>query len=387
MQTGLGTKLGTSLMAKVLAGLFAAGASLALLTVALPHSSRASVPALLVIVGIAYLVAGLLFWRAGRLPVVLLPVALAWGSTLITAVAYFSGESPSPLIFFYLWIFLYSAYFFSTREMIAQVSYVGVVYGALLVARTPADGEPAWWLVGMGTLAVAAILVCLMRRRTEQLIVRLYDASRTDALTSLSNRRGYREVLDLELTRARRAGARMTVVVGNLDHFKEVNDRSGSRVGDAALKRVAGILERSKRDIDGLARVGGEEFALVLPDTNEHGAFIVAERLRCEVRDEFAADSVPVTISFGWRHTLAAARRPLRCCERPKRRCTRRSGVGATRRCSTVRRCGPRRIWTERPATSPPNACSGSCSISPRPSTCASAAPRGTRRLLAATRR
>jgi diguanylate cyclase (GGDEF)-like protein/putative nucleotidyltransferase with HDIG domain len=299
VQTGLGTKLGTSLMAKVLAGLFAAGATLALLTVALPHSSRASVSALLVIVGIAYLVAGVLFWRAGRMPVALLPVALGWGSTLITAVAYLSGESPSPLVFFYLWIFLYSAYFFSMREMIAQVSYVGVAYGALLVARMPADEAPAWWLVGMGSLAVAAILVCVMRRSSEQLIARLYDASRTDPLTSLSNRRGFRELLDLELTRARRAGARMTVVVGNLDHFKEVNDRSGSRVGDAALKRVARILERCKRDIDGLARVAGEEFALVLPDTNEHGAFIIAERLRCEVRDEFAGDSVPLTISFG----------------------------------------------------------------------------------------
>jgi putative nucleotidyltransferase with HDIG domain len=98
VQTGLGTKLGTSLMAKVLAGLFAAGATLALLTVALPHSSRASVSALLAIVGIAYLMAGVLFWRAGRMPVALLPVALGWGSTLITAVAYLSGESPSPLV-------------------------------------------------------------------------------------------------------------------------------------------------------------------------------------------------------------------------------------------------------------------------------------------------
>jgi diguanylate cyclase (GGDEF)-like protein/putative nucleotidyltransferase with HDIG domain len=297
--TRLGTKLGTSLMARVLAGLFCAGATLALLTVALPHSPHANVTGLLAIVAVAYVVAALLLWRASRLPAVSLPLALASGSTLITGVAYFSAESPSPLIFFYLWVFLYSAYFFAPRQMAAQIVYVGLAYGLLLLARAPSSGVPVWWLVGMGTLTVAAVLVCVMREQSERLIAQLYDASRTDPLTSLPNRRGFRELLDLELARARRSASRMTVLVGDLDHFGEVNDRSGAQVGDAALKRTARTLERCKRDIDGLARVAGEEFALVLPDTNEHAAFIIAERLRCELRDEFAGDSVPITISFG----------------------------------------------------------------------------------------
>ncbi len=298
-RTGSGTSFGTSLMARVLASLFAAGAILALLTVALPHSSRANELGLLVIVGIAFLVAGMLFSFSARLPSVVLPVTLGWGSTLITGVAYFSAENPSPLILFYLWVFLYSAYFFTIRQIAAQIAYVGALYGALLAVRPPPSGIPAWWLVGMGTLTVAAVLVCEMRQRAERLIARLYDAARTDPLTLLSNRRGFRELLDLELARARRSDAQMTVIVGDLDRFKEVNDRSGHQVGDAALKRVARLLERLKRDIDGLARVGGEEFALVLPNTNEHGAYILAERFRCEVRDEFISDAVPITISFG----------------------------------------------------------------------------------------
>jgi len=286
-------------MAKVLAGLYAAGATLALLTVALPHSRRASELGLLLIVGNAYMVAGVLYWRANRLPVSILPVALAWGSTLITGVAYFSAESPSPLVFFYLWVFLYSAYFFTTTEMAIQIAYVGVAYGALLAARAPDGGIPAWWLVGMGTLAVAALLIRVMRERAELLIAQLYDAARTDPLTKLSNRRGFRELLDLELARARRGGTRLTVVAGDLDHFKEVNDRSGHQVGDAVLKRVARLFEHGKRKIDAVARVGGEEFALALPDTDEHGAFMMVERLRCQLRDEFAHDVAPVTISFG----------------------------------------------------------------------------------------
>jgi diguanylate cyclase len=66
-----------------------------------------------------------------------------------------------------------------------------------------------------------------------------------------------------------------------------------------ALQRVALLLERGKRQVDGVARVGGEVFALILPDTDAHGAFVIAERLRCEVREEFANDVVPLTISFG----------------------------------------------------------------------------------------
>jgi len=296
---GSGASFEIRLMAKALAGLFAAGATLALLTVLLPHPQRASELGLLIIVGDAYLVAAVLFSRAARLPGWALPVMLAWGSTLITGVAFFSGENPSPLVFFYLWIFLYSSYFFTRKESAVQIAYVGVAYGALLLARPPASGIPAWWLVGMGTLLVAAILIQSMRERVELLIAQLYDAARTDPLTKLSNRRGFRELLDLELERARRGETAMTVLLGDVDHFKEVNDRSGHHVGDAALQRVARLFEHGKRQIDGAARVGGEEFALILPDTDGEGAFVIAERLRCALREEFSEDTVAITISFG----------------------------------------------------------------------------------------
>ncbi len=294
-----GASFQTSLVAKVLAGLFAAGATLAALTVVLPHPSDQNELGLLAIVANAYLVAGVLYWRAHRLPAWTLSLMLAWGSTLITGVAYFSSESPSPLVFFYLWIFLYAAYFLSRKEAALEIAYVGLAYGALLVSHPPASGVLAWWLVGMGTLLVAAIVIVTMRVRVEHLISRLYDAARTDPLTRLSNRRGFRELLDLDLERARRGEAEMTVLVGDLDRFKEVNDRSGHQVGDAALQRAARVLREGKRQIDSASRVGGEEFALILPDTTQDGAFVLAERLRCALRDEFAGDSVPITISFG----------------------------------------------------------------------------------------
>ena len=285
--------------AAILAGLFAAGAGLALLTVLLPHSEHASAPGLLGVIAVATAVAGGLYSQSSRVPARALPPVLAVGSSLITGVAYFSALTPSPLVFFYLWVCIYSAYFFPVGQIIWQLGYVGAAYLVLLLARPPGGGAAAWWLVGMGTLAVAAAVIHGMRSRVESLIASLYDASRIDPLTGLSNRRGHRETLDLEIERARRNDAPLALVVADLDHFKEVNDRCGHHIGDATLRRVAAVFAEGMRKLDAVARVGGEEFALVLPNTDAHEAFALAERLRCALRDEFSGEAVAITVSLG----------------------------------------------------------------------------------------
>ncbi len=284
---------------RVLASLYTAGATLVLLTLALPHAEDAVEAGLLAVALNAYAVAGLLFWQARRLPPWALPLTLAWGSTLVTVLAWCWGAAPSPLVFFYLWVFLYSAYFFTRAVAVAQAVYVGTLYGALLLLRPPPSGGVAWWLVGMATMTIAAIVIRVMRNHVETLIARLSDAARTDPLTQLPNRRGFRELLDLELERARRSGQPVTVLAGDVDHFKDVNDRAGHHVGDAALQRVARLLREGVRQIDVAARIGGEEFAVILPGADAQAAFGVAERLRCALRDAFADATVPITISFG----------------------------------------------------------------------------------------
>ncbi len=287
------------LMARVLAGLFGAGATLALVTILLPHTADANDAGLVATVAVAYVVAALLYAQADSVPAVLLSVALAWGSVLITAVAHFSGETPSPLVFFYLWIFLYSAYFFSTLVSAMQIGFVGIAYASVLIADPPEGGVAEWWLVGVGSLLVGALVIAIMRRHVEELILRLHGAARTDPLTTLTNRRGFREQLDLEIERARRSGTAMTVALGDIDHFKHVNDHSGHQVGDVALTRIGRVLFEGKRVTDFVARIGGEEFALIFPSSEGADAHAVAERLRGEVRKEFDADPVQLTISFG----------------------------------------------------------------------------------------
>jgi diguanylate cyclase (GGDEF)-like protein len=283
----------------VLASFYLAGATLVLVTLALPHTPEASEAGLLAIALDAYAVGGAMLWQSRRFPQRLLPFALAWGSVLVTGVAWCSAEHPSPLVFFYLWVFLYSAYFFGTRVATAEIALVAALYGVLLLARPPEAGTGAWWIVGMATMTIAAIVIRVMRTHVELLIMRLSDAARTDPLTRLPNRRGFREQLDLELERARRGGAPMSVLAGDLDHFKDVNDRAGHHVGDAVLQQVATLLREGVRQLDAPARIGGEEFAVILPGSDAQAAFAVAERLRCHVRDAFADATIPVTISFG----------------------------------------------------------------------------------------
>ncbi len=109
---------------------------------------------------------------------------------------------------------------------------------------------------------------------------RLEEMSRADALTGLSNRRHFRETLAAELARSKRFDLPLSLILLDVDHFKQINDRYGHQAGDEALLSVASVLQRMLRRCDHAARYGGEEFAMILPQTGLEGAQAVAERCR-----------------------------------------------------------------------------------------------------------
>lgn len=124
--------------------------------------------------------------------------------------------------------------------------------------------------------------------------------SRRDPLTGLTNRRWLDEVLLNEAERARRYDAPFSVVMADLDHFKEVNDSFGHAVGDQVLRVAADALEAAARMSDVVGRYGGEEFLVLLPNTELHQARVLAERMRKELRlVPVTFRSEPVTASFG----------------------------------------------------------------------------------------
>jgi diguanylate cyclase (GGDEF)-like protein len=124
-----------------------------------------------------------------------------------------------------------------------------------------------------------------------------------DPLTGVSNRRGFERVLEVELARSARRGHPLALVVVDLDDFKQVNDRHGHGVGDDILVALAERLRGAVRSADTVARMGGEEFALLLPETTLAGAVTVAERARSSFEAAGirlkSGDHLTVTASFG----------------------------------------------------------------------------------------
>lgn len=126
----------------------------------------------------------------------------------------------------------------------------------------------------------------------------------TDPLTGLCNRRALFERFSQELARCRRNGSTVTVCVMDLDYFKQINDRYGHFTGDRVLAMVARVMRNTLRETDSLGRIGGEEFVMLLPDTDEAGAIVVIERFREQLaRSSVLAgdpgEVVRVTGSFG----------------------------------------------------------------------------------------
>lgn len=132
----------------------------------------------------------------------------------------------------------------------------------------------------------------------EQVNTELAKLASTDGLTGLSNHRALHEQLTAEIQRAERYAGTVSLVMLDVDRFKQFNDTYGHPVGDEVLRSVANILRSHVREIDIVARYGGEEFVVALPQTEMDGAFALAERLRCAI-EEYPWPLRAVTASFG----------------------------------------------------------------------------------------
>lgn len=173
------------------------------------------------------------------------------------------------------------------------------------------------WVAGVSRFAVinSAIFIALAIA-VSLLLARVFEASnrhawsleqeltreaRTDALTGLANRRALDEAGLQSVKRAARAALPLSVILCDVDHFKDINDRYGHDAGDKVIRVVAMQLRKEVRETDALGRWGGEEFLAVLPDTGEAQARVLAERMRAAV--EAVAQPLPgnphLTASFG----------------------------------------------------------------------------------------
>jgi diguanylate cyclase (GGDEF)-like protein/putative nucleotidyltransferase with HDIG domain len=274
---------------------FALGGLFGLVSLVLPDT-RVDDRTLLLAVAIASLAASLtLSVVYDRMPLPGFHVALAAGSAAVSIAMYAWGHASTYGPLPYVWVMLFAFYFFTLPAALVHLGLAMTGYALALVAESPPGSHLDGWLATTGTLLAGGMFVVVVRDRMTSLIDGFAAAAHRDALTELLNRRGFQEIFDLELERARRAEAPLSLIAGDLDRFKRVNDEHGHPAGDDALRRVASTIRSCKRGFDAAARIGGEEFAVLTPNSGAHGAYMLAERIRTGI--EQGGDGL--TVSFG----------------------------------------------------------------------------------------
>ena len=154
--------------------------------------------------------------------------------------------------------------------------------------------------IALGMLVALLVSAIAGAWRTQRRLARAERRALTDVLTGLPNRRHADEVIERLLAAARRNRSSVAVMLFDLDHFKAVNDRFGHAIGDRALRATADATRRLLRDSDHVARFGGEEFLVLLPETGAETALTVAEKLRAWIAElEVKGLDGGMTASFG----------------------------------------------------------------------------------------
>ncbi|MBI5971488.1 MAG: GGDEF domain-containing protein [Deltaproteobacteria bacterium] len=202
-----------------------------------------------------------------------------------------------------LWI----AVLFSEALTFVIVSSMSLFYNERITREFVITGAITAFIV---SLIITAVLVALIKelrvneKTLSELTSRLHALSIKDELTGLYNFRYFNERIDEEIDRAVRHRHAVSLIMGDIDHFKNYNDTHGHPAGDYVLKRAATCFTNSLRTHDVIARYGGEEFAIILPETGKPAAHELAERLRYmfeieKFPDEETQPGGMITISLG----------------------------------------------------------------------------------------
>jgi len=285
---------------RLLAALLMLGGTAALLVAVLNPDPATRGPVPLAIAAGAFLLGIVCLSQSHRFPTVaVLPLALL-GQLASTALAWSAGSfevSTGTLGYSYVWTCAFVAYFLPWRQAVFNLVATLSLYAAWLATSTPSAVARPRWIAVAGVLVVLTLVIGKLRDEVQRLVGELGREARNDPLTGLLNRRGFLEAAEVELARAVRTGAPLSVLAVDVDHFKLLNDGFGHPAGDAALEALGALLLGLARSHDLVARTGGEEFSLLLPGTDLSAAVHVAERLRHAVQDLSAAR--PLSVSIG----------------------------------------------------------------------------------------
>ena len=294
--------LSTRLIAYSAAGMYAGAAFLGIGDGFIPGGPDFSVVPGLVALGLVVVI--MVTWP--RLPRWALAALGPLGVALIAmALATTQGAGDGAVL--YMWPVLWSASFFGGVGAISTVACVGVGHAVALSALPAADGYAARWLDVMVSVSIVAAVTYVLARRNADLLARVTVEARTDKLTGVLNRRGFGELAAQNLAQARRDRSSIAIAAFDLDFFKAVNDGWGHEIGDRVIAHFAKVLLANTRDADVVARVGGEEFAVLLPNCDAERAADFTERVRDALARHDDAELPQVRTSAGVAAAVAPA--------------------------------------------------------------------------------
>ncbi|MFL5894926.1 MAG: GGDEF domain-containing protein [Thermoleophilaceae bacterium] len=221
-------------------------------------------------------------------------------TALICWAVYRSAESGSPYKVFYFWVAIYSAFFMTPRMTAVQIGAMLAGYGGVLIALGgKAESAALQWALTASALILIGVAIQALVSHVRRLVERLTEIGRTDSLTGLYDATAFTEMFAIEIERARRSGSRLGLVIAELDDFSPVGTDRMPSSHERALAAVGDLFRSTPRQIDMAARLGGGRFGLLLPYTDEHGAYLLSERLRSRVDVLEAPWGGRVTMSFG----------------------------------------------------------------------------------------
>jgi diguanylate cyclase (GGDEF)-like protein len=211
-----------------------------------------------------------------------LPALAALGpiGAVLIAGALATTEGPGDGAVLYVWPVLWTSYFFGLRGSILIVAWIGLVHGVALESMSSHGTALDRWLDVIVTVGIVAAVVHVLAESNLRLMARLRDEARIDKLTSALNRRGFDERVPVELAQAQRDSTAVAVVAFDIDHFKRINDEWGHDTGDQVLTRLGALLHSETREADIVARVGGDEFVVMLHGSDADQGRDYAERVR-----------------------------------------------------------------------------------------------------------
>lgn len=228
------------------------------------------------VIAVAAATAALLWiWRR-RVPLSVLVVQAPYAALLLAFGLWAGGgNAASDFPLFYVLVVLYGTFFFRSEAAAALIGFCSLSFAGAVIAV----GDPNWptrVLTVFGVSVTVGLFAGL-------LVKHVHERAVHDSLTGLINRRMWESLVQQELSKSARNAQPVSMMLIDLDRFKEINDEYGHLHGDDVLKRTADTLRRALRDADAPCRWGGDEFAVLLTDCDAHQVNLVAHRLKSEL--------------------------------------------------------------------------------------------------------